>query len=149
MTIKLHCFLGSLMVMAAIVTAVTGCSSSQNTEKATPFDKQALQNSTYGGITAASTVGENGFVGSWVHTYEYFDNTYRTTLVINGDGTAVYYNEEEELGNLNATWSVNEGIIVVTRSDGVISQCRLEGNTLIEITQENGETFTAEYSRIS
>ena len=89
----------------------------------------------------------NPFAGNWVHIYEYLGNTYRTTLVIDPGGTAVYYNEEAELGNFSASWYANGSGISISRSDGVTSECRIEGNTLIEVSMENGNYYEAQYQR--
>ncbi len=87
------------------------------------------------------------FVGTWVHTYEYFGNVYRTTLVIDANGTAAYYNEETELGNFTASWQLINGSLAVNRSDGVSSTLTLSGTSLIETTYENGDAYQAEYFR--
>ena len=87
------------------------------------------------------------YLGTWVHTYEYFDTTYRTTLVIDQNGTAVYYNEEAELGNFSATWQQNGSSLYVVRSDGTSSTLTLNGTTLIETSYEDGYTYQAEYTR--
>ena len=102
----------------------------------------------YNTAPAANNPGSS-FVGTWVHSYEYFDMTYRTTLVINPDGSAVYYNEEAELGNYNASWSSADGgmSITIRRSDGVISTCRVQGSVLTEITEEYGAYYQADYQR--
>ena len=97
-------------------------------------------------VTPADTVG---YIGSWGHTYEYFDNTYRTTLVINADGSAVYYNEEAELGNFNASWQYSGDGIALQRSDGVTATARMQGGVLVEQSVENGVSYTAEYQRLS
>lgn len=87
------------------------------------------------------------YIGTWVHTYEYFDVTYRTTLVIDANGTAVYYNDEAELGNFSATWQLNGSSLYVSRSDGIQSTLTLNGSTLIETSYEDGQTYQAEYYR--
>ncbi|MBQ3887878.1 MAG: hypothetical protein II735_07890 [Clostridia bacterium] len=97
----------------------------------------------------APTTNGAGYIGSWVHTYEYFDNTYRTTLVINADGSAVYYNEEAELGNFNASWQYSGDGIALQRSDGVTATARMQGGVLVEQSVENGVSYTAEYQRLS
>lgn len=87
------------------------------------------------------------FIGTWVHTYEYFDVTYHTTLVIDQNGTAAYYNEEAELGNFTATWQLSGNSLYVSRSDGVQSVLTINGSTLTETGYEDGQAYEAEYYR--
>lgn len=95
------------------------------------------------------TINDNSsaFVGSWVHTYEYFDTTYHTTLVIQADGSAVYHNEEAELGNYTASWQYSGEGIFLQRNDGVTATAVLQNGVLIEQSIENGTAYTAEYQR--
>ncbi len=108
-------------------------------------------NSTPAASTTAPTQNNPaaGFVGTWVHTYDYFGSTYRTTLVLGNDGSAMYYNEEAELGNFSGYWGTSDGgmTITINRSDGIVSTCRIQGATLIETTNEGGYTYEAEYQR--
>ena len=122
------------------------------------WSTQTAVSSPFGGTTptvsqdtpsAVSTVTDNAYVGSWVHTYEYLDSTYRTTLVINADGTAVYYNEEAALGNFTASWQYSGTGIALQRSDGVLATAVIQGSVLVEQSVENGVTYTAEYQRLS
>ena len=133
-----------------------GCSGSGSSEGTTAFvpgmPGQVNQNPTTTFTPGTATPGtttnsSNSFVGNWVHTYEYFGNTYRTTLVIDSSGSAMYYNEEAELGNFSGSWSTNGNTLVINRSDGVVSQCVVNGNILTEYSTEDGQTYTAEYQR--
>ncbi len=110
--------------------------------KNTPFVSTAPSAPVQSAVSSA-------FVGSWVHTYEYMGNTYRTTLVIKSDGSAVYYNEETELGNFSAVWQYSGSGITLQRSDGVNSAAVIQNGVLTEQTFENGETYVAEYNRAS
>ena len=69
--------------------------------------------------------------------------------VINADGSAVYYNEEAELGNFNASWQYSGDGIALQRSDGVTATARMQGGVLVEQSVENGVSYTAEYQRLS
>ena len=98
-----------------------------------------------GGIQTPTA--SSGYVGTWQHTYEYFDTQYHTTLVIDGNGTAAFYNDDAELGNFSASWYDTGSGISISRSDGVQSTAVIENGVLIETTYENGSYYQAEYYR--
>lgn len=156
MTVLLSLLVGGLLIC---LCGTVGCSGSNgNTGGAAAVLPGAAGQT--GSVTAPSTAvvpteqptpanGNSAFVGSWVHTYEYFDMTYHTTLVIQADGSAVYYNEEAELGNFSASWQYSGEGIYLQRSDGVTATAVLQNGMLIEQSVENGTAYTAEYQRAS
>lgn len=84
------------------------------------------------GIKELDIASDSPYVGTWIDEYEYFDETYRTTLVISANGTAAYYNEEAELGNFSATWKDNGDSITILRSDGSKMTAYISDGVLIE-----------------
>ena len=91
--------------------------------------------------------GQSAYTGTWYHTYEYFDNQYHTTLVLNVDGSAAYYNDDTSLGNFSGTWYDTGSGISISRSDGVQSTAVIQNGVLIETTYEDGNYYQAEYTR--
>lgn len=129
---------------AALLCICSGCSGSGGTSAGT----NTFLPGTNGGTAPAQTpAASTGYTGTWVHTYEYFDTQYKTTLIISPEGTAAFYNDDAGLGNFTATWQDTGSGIIIYRSDGVQSQAVLSGGTLIETTYENGAAYQAEYYR--
>lgn len=143
---------GGFVLASALTMLFSGCSSSGGAT--VPAANLPTGTQQYAGMQqypdtqqVPAVNASSQFVGTWVHTYQYFDQTYRTTLVISANGTAVYYNEEAALGNFNATWQESNGQASVRRSDGLSSTLTVSGNVLTEQSYENGEVYTAEYYR--
>ncbi len=147
---------GTSLLLLACGLLSAGCSSG-GTATGTATAPEALQTSSAQLMPGQQTipgqqvpiqpVSSSPYVGTWVHTYEYFGTNYHTTLVINADGTAVFYNEEAELGNFSASWQDTGTSLSLQRSDGVQSVCTVAGNILTEQSYENGSVYTAEYVR--
>lgn len=117
-------------VMLAAVFGLTiafmasGCSSSGGSGSGS--------NTGISGLTAQEPISDSPYVGTWIHEYEYFDQPYRTTLIISSGGTAAYYNEDTELGNYTASWQDNGDSITIWRSDGSVMTAYISDGTLIE-----------------
>lgn len=148
----------TLLISAALIACIcAGCSGGSSDGSGAggmfpiagmPAGTQSTQNPVgqdQGGIQTPTA--SSGYTGSWQHTYEYFDTQYHTTLVINGDGSAVYYNDDPTLGNFSASWYDTGNGISISRSDGVQSTAVIQNGMLIETSYEDGNYYQAEYYR--
>lgn len=143
-----------IFLLTAVVLAVSsfGCSgSSADGQTGGNLFSGALMNSQGAQVPQGQgqpvPANSSAYTGTWNHTYEYFGAQYHTTLVINGDGSAAYYNDDASLGNFSASWYDTGSGIVISRSDGVQSSAVIENGMLIETTYEDGNYYQAEYTR--
>ena len=144
----------TILISAALIACIcAGCSGGSTDGSAggvflmpgVPAGTQTTVGQDSGG-TQTPTVS-SGYAGTWQHTYEYFDTQYHTTLVINDNGTAAYYNDDTALGNFSATWYDTGNGISISRSDGVQSTAVIQNGMLIETSYEDGNYYQAEYYR--